>query len=201
MYTVYGDLRSGNCYKVKLAMAQLGLEHEWVHVDILRGETSTAGFLARNPDGRIPVLEIEPGICLPESNAILHFLADGTALLPEGRLDRARVLQWMFFEQYSHEPCIAVARYIVQYLGRPPEQEARLQEKMAPGYRALKVMEDHLAANAFFAGGRYGIADIALYAYTHVAREGGFDLAGFPSVRAWLDRVRGQPGHVTMDGA
>jgi glutathione S-transferase len=200
MIKVYGDLRSGNCYKVKLLLAQLGLAHEWVHVDVLQGETRTPAFLARNPNGKIPVLELEDGSSLPESSAILWYLAEGSQFLPATRLDRARVLQWMFFEQYSHEPYLAVARFIVQYLGRPEAQEARLQEKMAPGYRALQVMEQHLAAQPFFAGARYSIADIALYAYTHVAAEGGFELASFPAVQRWLARVRAQPGHVDMRG-
>lgn len=197
---VYGDLQSGNCYKVKLLLTQLGLPHEWIHLDILRKQTRTPEFLAKNPNGRIPLLEIEEGVYLPESNAILHYLADGTPLLPSDRLLRAQVLQWMFFEQYSHEPYIAVARYIIRYLGRPESQEARLQEKMAPGYAALGVMEKHLDDNRFFVGGQYSIADIALYGYTHVAHEGGFDLAGFPAVRAWLARVRSRRNHVGMSG-
>ena len=201
MFTVYGDLKSGNCYKVKLVLAQLGLAHEWVHVDILQTQNRTSAFLARNPNGKIPLLEIEPGTYLPESNAILHYLAEGTPLLPSARLERAQVLQWLFFEQYSHEPYIAVARYIVRYLGRPEEQEARLQEKMAPGHAALRVMEQHLSQRAFFVAERYSIADIGLYAYTHVAHEGGFDLAQYPAVRAWLERVKAQPGHVSLSEA
>lgn len=200
MLKVYGDLKSGNCYKVKLLLAQLGAEHEWLHTDILERESRTPGFLAKNPNGRIPLLEIGDGVFLPESNAILCYLADGTPFLPSERLPRARVLQWLFFEQYSHEPYIAVARFIVRYLGRPPDQEARLQDRMAPGYAALGVMEQHLASRSFFAADRYTVADIALYAYTHVAHEGGFELAKYPAVRAWLDRVRDQPGHLTMSG-
>jgi glutathione S-transferase len=195
---VYGDLLSGNCYKVKLALVQLGLPHEWVHVDILRQQSRTPGFLRMNPNGRVPVLEIEPGTWLAESNAIVCYLADASPLLPSDRLDRARVLQWLFFEQYSHEPYVAVARYIVRYLGRPAEQEQRLQEKMAPGYAALDVMERHLATRRFFVADRYTIADLALYAYTHVAHEGGFDLGRYPAIRQWLARVGDQPGHVTM---
>ena len=197
---VYGDLQSGNCFKVKLLLAHLGQPHEWVHVDILKKETRTPDFLAKNPNGRIPLLEIREGLYLPESNAILNYLADGTAFLPSERLLRAQVLQWMFFEQYSHEPYIAVARYIVRYLGRPKEHEARLQEKMAPGYAALQVMENHLASRLFFVAERYTIADITLYAYTHVAHEGGFELSRFPAVQAWLQRVSEQPGYVGMSG-
>lgn len=198
MLKVYGDHRSGNCYKVSLLLRQLGLQHDWVPVDIMRGESRTPAFLARNPNGRIPLLEIGAGVYLPESNAILCYLADGTRFLPGARLARAQVLQWLFFEQYSHEPYIAVARYIVRYLGRPEAHEARLQDKMAPGYAALDVMERHLGQRRYFVGDEYTIADIALFAYTHVAHEGGFDLAGYPAIRAWLDRVRAEADHVPM---
>jgi glutathione S-transferase len=200
MLKVYGDLRSGNCYKVKLLLTQLGLPHEWLHTDIMQGETRTAAFLARNPNGKIPLLEFDDGECLAESNAILCYLAEGSPLLPAAGLGRARALQWMFFEQYSHEPYIAVARFIVRYLGRPADQELRLAEKMAPGYKALQVMEQHLASRQFFVDERYSVADIALYAYTHVANEGGFDLAGFPAVGAWLERVRSEPRYINMSG-
>src|SRR5258706_152418 len=145
-------------------------------------------------------LEIEDGVCLPESDAILNYLADGTPFLPSERLLRAQVLQWLFFEQYSHEPYIAVARYIIRFLGRPEKFESKLQEKMAPGYAALQVMETHLANRRFFVAERYTIADIGLYAYTHVAHEGSFELSPYPAVRAWLERVRSQPGHITMRG-
>ena len=200
MLKVYGDVYSGNCFKVKLILKQLNQPYEWIHVNILEKETRTAEFLAKNPNGRIPLLELDNGVMLAESNAILHYLAEGSAFLPDDRLARAQVLQWMFFEQYSHEPFIATARYIVRYLGRPAEHEERLQQKMLPGYQALDVMEQHLKARLFFVGGRYSIADIALYAYTHVAHEGGFDLANYAAVRAWIDRVRAQPGYVEMDG-
>lgn len=199
MLTVYGDIRSGNCYKVKLLLAQLDVAHAWRHVDILAGESRTAEFLTRNPNGRIPVLELDDGTCLSESNAILNYLADDTPYLPATRLERARVLQWQCFEQYSHEPFIATARYIVRYLGNPPERAGDLAARREGGYAALAVMERHLTANAFFAADRYTIADISLYAYTHCAAEGGFELDGLPHVRAWLDRVAAQPGHVTMD--
>lgn len=200
MLKVYGDVFSGNCFKVKLLLQHLNQPHEWVHVNILEKETRTPEFLAKNPNGRIPLLELDNGVLLPESNAILHYLADGSAYLPSDRLMHAQVLQWMFFEQYSHEPYVATARYIVRYLGRPAEHEERLQQKMAPGYSALDIMEQHLKARLFFVNGRYSIADIALYAYTHVAHEGGFDLAKYPLIRAWIDRVRAQPGYVEMDG-
>ena len=199
MLRVYGDIYSGNCYKIKLLLTQLGQAHEWVHMDILKKETHTPEFLAKNPNGRIPVLQLESGEFLPESNAIIHYLAEGSAFLPGERLPHAQVLQWMFFEQYSHEPYIATARYIVRYLGSPPHEQERLRQRMDPGYKALGVMEQHLTANPFFVGGRYSIADITLYAYTHVAHEGGFDLAAYPQVRAWLARVAAQPGYQSMD--
>src|SRR5207244_1877109 len=156
MLRVYGDLQSGNCYKVKLLLAQLQRPHEWVHVDILAKQTRTPAFLAKNPNGKIPLLEIEEGVYLPESDAILHYLAEGTPFLPSERLLHAQVLQWLFFEQYSHEPYIAVARFIIRYLGRPEKFETRLQEKMAPGYAALEVMEKHLASRRFFAAAPAG---------------------------------------------
>jgi glutathione S-transferase len=195
---VYGDVWSGNCYKVKLLLTQLGLPFEWVAVDIMKSESRTPEFLAKNPNGRVPTLELDDGTCLAESNAILWYLAEGTPLVPGGRLERARALQWMFFEQYSHEPNIATSRYIIRYLGNPPEKQAALQARIEPGYAALAVMETHLKAQAWFAGGRYSVADIALYAYTHCADEGGFDLARFPSIREWIARVESQPLHVAM---
>jgi glutathione S-transferase len=200
MLKVYGDVFSGNCFKVKLLLKHLKRSYEWVHVNIVEKETRTPEFLAKNPNGRIPLLELDDGTLLAESNAILHYLAEGSPYLPGDRLLHAEVLQWMFFEQYSHEPYIATARYIVRYLGRPSAEEDRLQSRMAPGYAALDVMEQHLMTRLFFVNGRYSIADVALYAYTHVAHEGGFDLTKFPAVRAWLDHVKAQPGYVEMDG-
>lgn len=196
---VYGDIASGNCYKVKLVLARLGLAHEWLHVDILQGATHTEEFLRLNPNGKIPVLVLDDGQALAESNAILNYLADGSPLLPDGRLERARVLEWQFFEQYSHEPYIAVARFINKYLGMPEARRAEYEAKQAGGRKALGVMEQQLARTPFLTGGHCTIADISLYAYTHVAHEGGFDLAEFPAVSAWLERVRSQPGHVSME--
>ena len=198
MYTIYGDVNSGNCYKVKLLAEQLTLPYTWVGIDTLKKETQSHEFLNKNPNGKIPLLEIEDGRCLPESNAILHFLAEGTAFLPTDCFEHAQVLQWLFFEQYNHEPYIATARYIVRYLRRPPELDAQLQTKMAPGYKALQVMESHLSSQLFFVGGRYTIADIGLFAYTHVAEEGGFELTNFPAIRHWLERVRTQPGFIRI---
>jgi glutathione S-transferase len=198
MYTIYGDVNSGNCYKVKLLVEQLALPYTWVAVDILKKETHSASFLNKNPNGKIPVLETPDGNLLSESNAILHFLAEGTALLPADRFEHAQVLQWLFFEQYSHEPYIATARYIVRYLGRPPELEADLQTKMAPGYKALQRIESHLIHHPFLVGGRYTIADIGLFAYTHVAEEGRFQLAEFSAIRQWIERIRMQAGFVEI---
>ena len=196
---VYGDIASGNCYKVKLTLEQLGIAHEWAHVNVVQGETRTEDFLRLNPNGKIPVLVLDSGEVLAESNAILNYLADGTPLLPAGRLERARVLEWQFFEQYSHEPYIAVARFINRYLGMPEARRTEYEAKQAGGRKALGVMERQLALTPFLTGDRYTIADISLYAYTHVAHEGGFDLADFPAVGAWLARVRSQPVHVTME--
>jgi len=198
MFRVYGTSASGNCHKVRMALEALALPYAWTEIDAGRGDTRTPEFLAMNPNGKAPVLEIEPGTYLPESNAILWYLADGTPLLPSGALPRAQVLQWLFFEQYSHEPYIAVARFLRKFHPDPESQRALAESKMTGGYRALEVMEGRLAQERFFVGGRYSIADIALYAYTHVADDGGFDLGPFPAVRAWLDRVRAEPRYAAM---
>jgi glutathione S-transferase len=194
---LYDCLMSGNGYKCRLVLAQLGIPYERIEVDILAGATRTPDFLVRNPNGRIPVLQLEDGTHLAESNAICWWLADGTPLLPDDKLGRAQVLQWMFFEQYSHEPNIATVRFWL-HTAMTPERAAMLPVKRAAGEAALGVMERHLRDRAFFVGERYSIADVALYAYTHVAGEGGFDLAPYPAVRAWLARVAAQPGHVPI---
>ena len=201
MLRLYDNHLSGNGYKPRLLLAHLGLAYERVEVDTLKGETRTPGFLARNPNGRIPVLELEAGVCLAESNAILFYLAEGSRFLPSDRLARALTLQWMFFEQYSHEPYIAVARHWLRHLEMTEAQRAELPARQEGGRAALAVMERRLGRADWFGGDSFGIADIALYAYTHMADEGGFDLAGFPGIRAWLDRVAGQPGHVPMHPA
>jgi glutathione S-transferase len=198
MLRVYGMSNSGNCHKVRMTLEALALPYAWTEIDTIRGDTRKPEFLAMNPNGKAPLLEIEPGTYLPESNAILWYLADGTPLLPTDALDRARVLQWMFFEQYSHEPYIAVARFLRKLHPDPESQRALIDSKMSGGYRALEVMEGRLAREPFFVGGRYSIADIALYAYTHVAGDGGFDLGRFPAIRRWLDRVREQPRYAAM---
>jgi glutathione S-transferase len=194
---LYDNLESGNAYKVRLVLSQLGVPFERVELDILRGETRTPGFLAKNPNHRIPLLEWPDGRTLAESNAILVYLADGTPLLPADRFERAQALQWMFFEQYSHEPYVAVVRFW-HFSGQVEKNRAALPEKVERGYHALAVMEQHLAKRAFFVAERYSVADVALYAYTHVAGEGGFELDRFPAIGRWLERVRSQPGHVRI---
>lgn len=198
MFKVYGDKKSGNCYKVQLLLTQLDQPFEWVDVDIMKNESRTQEFRAKNANGKIPLLEIDGETHLAESNAIMHYLASGSDLLPADRLLQARVLQWLFFEQYSHEPYIATSRYIIQYLGRPAEMEATLAEKQPRGYAALDVMEQQLSGHDFLVGDAFSIADIGLYAYTHVAHEGGFDLARYPAIRAWFGRVEGQEKFVEM---
>ena len=195
---LYGDARSGNCYKLQLLLAHLDQPYEWVPKDILKGETRTTEFLAKNPNGRIPLLELSDGRCLAESNAILCYLAAGSDWLPAEPWTRAQVLQWLFFEQYSHEPYIAVARFIIQYRGRPADQAQRLAGLYAPGHAALGVMESALRGREFLCTPRPSIADIALYAYTHVAHEGGFELADYPAIQDWLARIAAWPGHRPM---
>jgi glutathione S-transferase len=194
---LYDSAISGNSYKVRLAAAQLGVPLAIVPVDILKGESRTPEFLAVNPNGRTPVLD-DDGFVLAESNAILSYLARGTRLLPDDRKSFALVLQWMFFEQYSHEPYIATSRFLLLHRPDSPDRAAALSARRAGGWAALGVMERHLAANAFFVGG-YTIADIALFAYTHLSHEGGFPLDVFPNVRAWLQRVRAQPGFIPIE--
>jgi len=199
MLKLYDYLPSGNSYKVRLVLAQLGIPYERIDVDILKGQTRTPEFLAMNPNGRIPLLEIAPGNFLAESNAIMFYLAGGSALLPDDPLQQAQVLQWLFFEQYSHEPYIATPRFWIALLGKEQEYREELAKKRGPGYAALKVMDQHLGTRDFFVAGRYTIADIGLYAYTHVAPEGGFDLSAFPSILAWFGRVKAQPRHIGID--
>jgi glutathione S-transferase len=196
---LHDNLSSGNGYKVRLLLAQLGFPFERIEYDIDRAETRTPEFLRMNPNGRVPVLELEDGRFLPESDAILFYLGEGTPFLPDDRFERAQVLHWAFFEQYSHEPNIASPRYwITHNVPMTEERRVTLEPKRRLGYAALGVMEGHLKDLDFFVGDRYSIADIALYAYTHVAHEGGFDLGRFPAVRAWLRRVAAQPGHIPL---
>ncbi|MFL1465100.1 glutathione S-transferase family protein [Marinobacter sp. HN1S83] len=195
---IYGDTKSGNCYKVQLVCSLLNIDHEWIDVDILAGDTKSDKFLKKNPNGKIPLLELDEGETLSESNAILNYLAGGSALYPDGSLAQARVLQWQFFEQYSHEPFIAVARFINKYLGLPEEKADEYASKQAGGHKALQVMEQQLRKTPYIAGQNFTTADISLYAYTHVAHEGGFELEAYPAVLAWLDRVASLPNFKGM---
>jgi glutathione S-transferase len=198
MFRLYDFLPSGNGYKIRLLLTQLGIPFERIEVDILKGESRTPEFLQKNPNGRIPTLEIEPGQFLAESNAILFYVAEGTPFLSADRWERAQVLQWMFFEQYSHEPNIATSRFWLQHFDLTEERRRALEQKRELGYAALNVMEHHLSRHTFFVADRYSIADIALYAYTHVADEGEFDLSRFSAIRTWLERVRTQPKYIPI---
>jgi glutathione S-transferase len=194
---------SGNCYKIRLAARQLGVDLSLKNYGLHDGATRRPEFLAKNPNGRVPLLEFEDGRTLSESDAILWYLSEGTFLSPVDRWGRAEALQWMFFEQYSHEPFIAVARFWLSY---SPQQELEKRRHLVAewhtkGYAALAVMQNHLGRHDWFAGGHYSIADIALYGYTHCAAEGGFDLTAYPAVGTWLKRVAGEAGHVSLDVA
>ena len=198
MYQLYGDMLSGNCYKIKLIFQFLVIEHEWIHIDILTGETHTEEFVSMNQNAKIPLLKISKNEYLSESNAILNYLAEGSSFLPESSLDRAKVLQWQFFEQYSHEPYIAVARYINKYLGLPSERLAEYNSKQEGGYKALSVMERQLSITPFLVGQNPTIADLSLYAYTHVANEGGFDLNKYQGIKKWMAKIESMPNYVAM---
>lgn len=195
---IYGDSRSGNCYKLQLVCAELGIEYDWQEIDVMSGETRSEAFLAMNANGRVPLLELPTGRHLSESNAILWYLAAGSDLVPAESYAVADMLRWMFFEQYSHEPCIAVSRFIMAFLDSPPERQAELETKRSGGYQALEVMERQLAGHSFIANDRYSIADIALYAYTHMADEGGFDLRTYPSINEWLNRIAAREKYVPL---
>jgi glutathione S-transferase len=200
MNTLYSMRRLGNSYKVRLALAQLRIPYRLVEVDILRGEGRTPEFLAKNPNGQVPLLEVASGRYIAESNAILWYLAGGSALAAEDRITRAEALQWMFFEQRRLLPSIGAAYFWLALVkgGRELQQHA-LDDWMEQGYRALDAMDNHLQNRRYFAADRYTIADIALYAQTHLAHTCDFDLTAFPAVRAWLNRVAEQPGHMRMD--
>jgi glutathione S-transferase len=197
--TIYGDTQSGNCYKLKLLCALLSIDHQWIAVDILKGESQTPEFMALNPAGKIPLLVTTDGECLSESNAILFYLGRDSRFLPSDSLQLARVLQWQFFEQYSHEPYIAVARFIARYLGMPEDRKLEFENKQAGGNQALAVMEQRLLVSPFLVANKCTIADISLYAYTHVADEGGFDLTRYPSIVQWIDRIQNLEGYVGME--
>jgi len=199
MVTVYSSQISGNCYKVRLLLTQLDVPFRVVEVDAVAGQQRSPEHLRRNSNGKVPVVDLGDGDFLPESGAILYHFAEGTPLWPDARRERAAVLQWMFFEQYTHEPAIAVARFLQRFRDGEQRFPERLTALRDQGHKALGVMEQHLATHEYFAAGRYTIADIALYAYTHMAGEGGFDLDRYPAVRAWLGRVAAQPRHITID--
>lgn len=187
---IYGDSQSGNCYKLQLVASFLNIHYEWIELDIKNGETKTESFLKLNPNGKIPILVLGDGRVLSESNAILNYLAEGSNLLPNDPFLKAKVLQWQFFEQYSHEPYIAVARFIQHYLGIPEERRLEYESKQVGGHKALKVMEQQLSETTFLVGDHFTIADISLFAYTHVAHEGGFDLSTYPNIQTWIQRIK-----------
>jgi glutathione S-transferase len=193
MVRVYGFTGSGNCWKPTAVLRLLDQPFEWVETDILAGASRTPEFLARNPNGRVPLLELAPGRYLAESNAMLCYLAEGSSLMPSDRYARAKVLEWLFFEQYSHEPYIATVRFWIHYLHKQEEFRQKIEEARPRGDAALGVMDTQLRRTPFLAGDALTIADIALYAYTHVADEGGFSLERFDGVREWLARVERQP--------
>jgi glutathione S-transferase len=196
---LYDNPVSGNCYKVRLLLAKLGIPYERRTLDVADRSDRPEVLGGLNPALRVPTLVLDDGRPLAESGAILWYFGEGTRFVPSARYERAQVLQWMFFEQYDHEPSIAVVRFWKAYSGRPEAFADRLEERTAAGHRALAAMERHLAEREFLVGGDLSLADIALYAYTHVAPEGGFDLGPDPAVRAWLDRVPALPGHVRID--
>ena len=203
MIKIWGRNTSANVQKVMWAIEEIGLPHERIDIGGPFGKNREAEYLAKNPNGRVPLLELEDGHLLPESGAILWYLSEGTALLPADRWARAEVLQWMFFEQYSHEPHIAVARFWLAFKPKAELEKKRhlVAEWHAKGNAALGVMQTHLSRHDWFAGGRYSIADIALYGYTHCAADGGFDLDAYPAVRAWLKRVAALSGHIPLEKA
>ncbi len=196
---LYNSAVSGNCYKVRLLAAHLGLPLELRELSVVDRSNRAEVLGDLNPARRVPTLVLDDGRPLAESNAILWYLADGTEFVPDERYERVQVLQWQFFEQYQHEPSIAVVRFLLAYSGEAEKHAERIREQTANGYVALDAMERHLAGRSYLVGERFTIADISLYAYTHVAHEGGFDLAPYPEIGAWLARVEARPGHVTID--
>ncbi len=190
MITVYGYSPSGNCHKLRMLLTQLGREFRWIETDSAHGATRTFDYLSKNPNGKVPMIELDDGRIMVESNAILYWLAEGTTFFQGDAWQRAQTLSWMFFEQYSHEPYVAVARFICGWTPLDSARRADLPKLRERGYQALDVMEKHLATNAWFSSNGYGIADIALFAYTHCAGDGGFELSRYPAIAAWLERVR-----------
>ena len=198
MHTLYGNYTSGNCWKPAMMLHARGLPFRWIEVDILKGESRTPDFLKLNPNGRVPLLVFPDGRMLAESNAMLLHLGEGSSWIPADPYLRAKMYEWLFFEQYSHEPYIATVRFWVKEAGKAQEKAQEIVERTARGYAALGVMEKSLAASPFLVGAQPTLADVALYAYTHVAPEGGFSLEAYPAIRAWLGRVTKVPGFVPM---
>ena len=198
MYKLYDFLPSGNSYKIRLLLSLLEIPYQRIDVNILNRETRTPEFLVKNPNGKIPLLEIAPDKFLAESNAILYYLSQGTDFFPSDRFTQAQVMQWLFFEQYSHEPFIATARYWISILKQPEQNAEQLKHKHRLGNAALKVMEQHLSNHKFFVAQTYTIADICLYGYTHVADEGGFNLEEYPAILAWFKRIEAHPKHILI---
>lgn len=196
MFRLYQMNSSGNCYKIRLLLTQLEIPFEKIEIDILKKESRTPQFLLKNPNGRVPLLETPDGKFLAESNAMMFYLSQDTEFFPNEKWQQAKVMEWLFFEQYSHEPYIATSRYWISLLGKADEYRDAIKQKKEPGYAALGVMEKHLENNQFFVGDRYTIADIGLFAYTHVAPEGGFDLTQFPAIQTWIERVMAQPRYI-----
>ena len=198
MYKLYDFLPSGNGYKVRLLLTQLQISFELIELNIINGETRTPEFLAKNPNGKIPLLKIASDKFLSESNAILYYLSQETKYFPQDKYRQAQVMQWLFFEQYSHEPNIATPRYWISELKQADKYREQIEQKRKLGYAALNVMEQHLKDLDFLVADKYTIADIALYAYNHVAEEGGFDLTKFPAILAWFERIKSQPRHILI---
>ena len=196
--TIYGDKKSGNCYKIQLVCALLSIDYDWIDVDILANECQTPAFKKLNPNAKIPLLVLSNGKTISESNAIVNFLAANSDLLPKPAFDLAKVQQWQFFEQYSHEPFIAVARFINKYLGLPAAREQEYLAKQVGGHKALKVMEEQLKKSDYLVGNTMSVADISLFAYTHVAPEGGVNLTIYPAIQAWIERIENQAAYVKM---
>ncbi|WP_144214045.1 glutathione S-transferase family protein [Shewanella donghaensis] len=195
---VYGDEKSGNCYKIKLTLSLLNIDYHWHAIDLMAGETKTDQYLAKNPHGKLPIIELDDGRVLAESNAIIGYLAANSSLIPTDEFEKALMYQWLFFEQYSHEPCIAVARFIQLYQGMPAERLAEYESLHVTGAGVLTLLDNHLVDHRFMIGQQFTLADIALYAYTHVAHEGGFNLASYPNIQQWLANVEQQSGFIGM---
>lgn len=198
---IYGDTISGNCFKIKLVASLLDIPHEWVHVDIMSGGARTKAFLQKNPNGKVPIIELDDGRCISESNAAINYLAFDTELFPDDSFSKAKVLQWQFFEQYSHEPYIAVARFIKKFQEIPEDRKEEFYSKQAGGHAALKVMDDQLASTTYLVGEQLTVADISLYAYTHVAHEGDFSLESYPNIQRWIKKISSHPKYVAMESS